>query len=86
MSEQAFIQCRDGCGALVRPDDNGDAPGWTLLAIAGGWRCGACTRALDKAARIAGLNEDSPDNLPPDSRGALPKETASTITPPVRIR
>lgn len=76
-----MINCRDGCGAETT-DDGGS---FTFLAIAGGWRCGACVRKLLETSALVGVDGETTDKLDPKSRGALPKETASTISPPSRI-
>lgn len=78
------MNCRDNCGREVADEDDAMQAGWTLLAVAGGYRCGTCSRTLREASFITGdLNPDFVDTLPADSRGALPKETASTIFPSV---
>lgn len=78
------IRCRDRCGRSVADDAAALQAGWSSLSIAGGWRCGACTSTLAAAGRIVGADLQTEDGLPPDSRGALPKETASTILPPAK--
>lgn len=85
------ICCRDGCGLEViganyaeAEKKAGDA-GWAYQHIrGGGYRCGACERALLAAQTLAGAPaaEAFVDRVPRHSRGALPKETASTILPP----
>jgi hypothetical protein len=77
------IRCRDACGAVVHDEQQAEDSAWSLLAISNAWRCPACDRALRQAAQIVGTEGITPDTLPPASRGALPKETASTIAPPV---
>jgi hypothetical protein len=77
------IRCRSQCGASVSDDDAALRAGWSYLQITAGWRCGACNRALIAARDIVGGQGGfSADPLPPDSRGALPRETASSILPP----
>ena len=77
------MNCRDMCGASVADQDAAMQAGWSYLHVAGGWRCGACTHTLALAARLQGTEAAyTPDPLPPHSRGALPKETASGILPP----
>lgn len=87
------IRCRDGCGLEVVAQTYADAEqkcndaGWSYQHIrGGGYRCGTCERALLGAQTIPGApaQEDFVDQVPPRSRGALPKETASTIVPPFR--
>lgn len=82
-----ILSCRDGCGATAEAASDAEAErlGWRLLAVAGGWRCGSCVGELLRAGQILGNSAPSEDVLPPTSRGALPKETASTITPPARL-
>ena len=79
------VACREGkaCGKEVASDDEAMQAGWTWLAVAGGWRCGDCVRSLRQAGAIAGTDGQTEDLLDPKSRGALPKETASGILPPV---
>ena len=77
------IACGDACGAeLTTPVTEVDRIPWLWLPVANKYRCGACQRALQTASSIEGV-EQHPfvDNVPKDSRGALPKETASTISP-----
>jgi len=78
--------CRDECGAGVADDEAALAAGWSYLSIRAAWRCGPCANALAAAAQI-GPGTQAPsvfvDALPPGSRGALRKETASTIAAPV---
>lgn len=84
MLTQDPTACRDQCGAQVADDDAAIAAGWSCLSIAGGWRCGPCSRALALAAGVVGTPGAAfVDPLPPHSRGALPRETASTIAPSV---
>lgn len=74
------MNCRDQCGASVADEEGAGRAGWSCLSIAGGWRCGPCSSALAIAAAIAGAPDGGfVDPLPKDSRGALPRETASTI-------
>lgn len=91
MSAAIELRCRDACGAVVRgtapPDTREDlasSAGWTLLGVAGGYRCGACWRALREAGGYVGTQSTEPfvDTVPLTSRGALPKATAATIQPP----
>jgi len=80
-----LIRCHDACGATITVLEPHEAiaAGWHHLSITGSWRCGPCARALGYAAQIVGTEGGySPDPLPPTSRGALPKETASSILPP----
>ena len=78
------LSCRDECGASVDDEDGAMAAGWSYLSIRAAWRCGACARALLEAARIQGSERAGfVDQLPPVSRGALRKETASSIAVPV---
>ena len=81
MSGQA-IRCRDQCGAEVADEGAAERAGWSCLQTTGGWRCGPCAGALYRASRMRGTDGHTPDTLPPASRGALPRETASTITAP----
>jgi hypothetical protein len=76
------IRCRDECGASQPDVLEAVQAGWTNLQIAGGWRCGACCRALAAVAGIPGAGTATGDLLPPTSIGALKRETASTISPP----
>lgn len=79
------LMCRDECGASVADDERALAAGWSYLSIRGAWRCGSCAHALSAAYQITGTPAPSGfvDPLPPASRGALRKETASTIAAPV---
>lgn len=79
------IACRDECGARVADDESALAAGWSYQSIRGAWRCGACAYALSAAYQITGTPAPTEfvDPLPPGSRGALRKETASTIAAPV---
>lgn len=73
-----MISCSAGCKRQV--EDPAQA-GWWFLEISSRWRCGACDRELRAASEITGMHGDSGDALSKDSRGALSKETASTILP-----
>lgn len=79
------IGCRDSCGREVRGfEEDALLVGWHYLDITKNWRCPDCTRALGAAQNIVGTEGGyAPDPLPPTSRGALAKETASSIYPPV---
>ncbi len=71
------IPCSAGC---KRSEVDPLAAGWEQLPITGWWRCGTCTRELTAASSLVGMNpEPFVDPLPADSRGALPRETASSI-------
>lgn len=71
------IPCSAGC---KRAELDPGAAGWSQLEITGWWRCGACTRELHAASSLVGMNpEPFVDALPADSRGALPRETATSI-------
>lgn len=85
MSDDPTVRCRDRCGRSQPNEDAALQAGWSWLSIAGGWRCGPCGGALAAAARLRGPDELPRDALPPDSRGALTRETASSITPPAKI-
>lgn len=78
-----MLKCRDGCGAAVEDESGAEAAGWSYLSIRAAWRCGPCARELYAASTLVGPPA-APfvDTLPPDSRGALRKETASTIAAP----
>ena len=78
------VACREGeaCGKEVASEDEAMQAGWSWLAVAGGWRCGDCVQILLQAGAIVGTGGQTEDKLDPTSRGALPKETASSITPP----
>lgn len=58
------LGCSDGCGATTPDDVAAMQAGWSFLVISARWRCGPGS---------------TPDTLPADSRGALPKATAHTI-------
>lgn len=90
MKELLTLRCRDACGAQLQGDQPTEVElaqdhGWTWLGVAGGYRCGACWRALDAASRLDGVPPPDTfvDPLPPTSIGALSKVTAESITPPV---
>lgn len=78
----AAITCRGQCGATAATDDEAMHRGWSFLQITGGWRCGRCEGELLAAGRLVGTDDQTADELPPDSRGALPRETASGIVAP----
>lgn len=71
--------CTSACG---RTADNPLQAGWAYLDITRQWRCPDCVQELHAAGSMVGQGVDAGDPLPPDFRGALPKETASTIYPP----
>lgn len=87
------LRCRDNCGAAVIEGEGVEnivemvalRQGWTLLPVAGGWRCGECWRKLNRAAQLEGAAATAlfVDKLPASSIGALKKPTADTIVPPV---
>lgn len=78
-----MIGCRGLCGAELKDEDAATKAGWSYLQITAGWRCGSCDRELFAASKLVGINGTSSEDLiPSTSRGALPKETASTILPP----
>jgi hypothetical protein len=75
-----LIACIDLCGLRV---ENPVAAGWNYLEMQRRFRCGGCARLLILAREIPGTAaEEFTDPLPSTSRGALPKETASTIAAP----
>lgn len=76
------ISCTDGCGATVEDEKAAGELGWAWLSIRGGYRCGPCDHALYAANKIVSTAGVTADELPADSRGALKKETASTIAAP----
>ena len=79
----AKVGCRDGCGRSYATEEEPTQQGWSWLPIVRGWRCPECRRALEAARSIEPLAAgEFLDPLPPTSRGALPKETASTIVAP----
>ena len=78
-----IIGCRDECGASFTVEPGDAFPGdWRYLEASKAWRCPTCHRALAAMACAEGTGTPTVDTLPPDSRGALPKETASGIVPP----
>jgi hypothetical protein len=80
---QPRIACNAGCGVTVADDAEAETRGWSWLMVARGWRCRACIRALTAASGLPGTPARTfVDAVPADSRGALRKETATTITPP----
>lgn len=72
------VGCSDSCG--TQTDDPLQA-GWSFLVISTRWRCGPCAAALRRVVGIVGGPGSTADDLPNDSRGALPKATAHTILP-----
>ncbi len=72
------VGCSDSCGTQT---DDPMLAGWTFLVISTRWRCGPCAAALRRVVGIVGGPGSTADNLPNDSRGALPKATAHTILP-----
>jgi hypothetical protein len=82
---QPTIGCAVGCGRKWLADDI-EASGWDYLSISNRYRCIACTQELVAAREFVGTEGGySIDPLPPTSRGALRKETASSITAPAKI-
>lgn len=75
------VSCRGECGKTHPDEAAAEHAGWNYLWITKGWRCGDCARALHAAGQMSGTDGMTQDTLPKDSRGALPKETASTILP-----
>jgi hypothetical protein len=75
------LGCSDSCGAQVPDDTAAMQAGWSFLVISTRWRCGPCAAALRRVVGIVGGPGSTADNLPNDSRGALPKATAHTILP-----
>lgn len=76
------INCRSGCGVTMADEAAAIQAGWWYLQITRGWRCPSCDRELLNASSLVGTADETTDTLDPNSRGALPKETASTILPP----
>lgn len=76
------ISCRGACGKKVADPEAAGAAGWVYLQITRGYRCPDCEEDLRKASALVGMGDGAIQDLPPDSRGALPKETASGILPP----
>jgi hypothetical protein len=76
------LGCNDECGNVVSDEDAALQAGWSRLQITGRWRCGRCAAALIAARNMNGAAGETQDTLPKDSRGALRKETASSIAPP----
>ena len=76
------IVCIGQCGKSWADADEAEKAGIEFFAVARGYRCGQCSRALALSAQLA-RQAESPfrDELPSGSRGALPKETAYTIIP-----
>lgn len=95
MSAQAqFVPCRDGCGAEVEFADGVTlneaaeelrAKGWVWMASVGRWRCDACANRLSTVTAQLAADPTFADRLDPRSRGALPRNTAVTILPPVDV-
>lgn len=79
------LSCLGGCGKSWADQDEATIAGSEFLAVARAWRCGACTRELLQVSIIRGEHGYSGDDLPKDSRGALPKNTSATIVEP-RVR
>jgi hypothetical protein len=83
VAKPVYISCSGGCKKTWLANDI-DKSGWSLLEISGRYRCPTCTHLLHGVSFIPGTRPgDFIDKVPPNSRGALPKETASTISPPV---
>lgn len=76
------IGCRGGCDAKQADEEAAARAGWRYLEITKGWRCGACDHTLVAASTIVGSGDCSGDPLAPHDRGALARETASTILAP----
>lgn len=82
VTPEPAIRCRDECGRSVVDDAAAVQAAWSWLDMTRTWRCPACWRALNEAGQIVGTAGASSDELDPTSRGALRKETASTIAAP----
>jgi hypothetical protein len=76
-----MIKCNEDCGATKDDVTQAEDAGW-FLPVARIFRCIACQRTMAEAGRLVGQGQPTADQLPPDSRGALPKATGHTITPP----
>lgn len=94
MSTTQFVSCRDGCGAEVEfPDATTlaeaaaalTAKGWVWLSSVGRWRCDGCANRLTTVVAQLEADPTFADRLDPRSRGALPRNTAVTIVPPVNV-
>ena len=91
--EPIVLLCRDACGNKivegVGPENTVEQlamrQGWSLLAIAQGWRCPKCARMLDIASKFPGTAPRTMfvDTVPAISRGALPRATFDSIAAPV---
>lgn len=88
------VNCRDGCGTYVEFSDNANletaateltAAGWGWLSSVSRWRCPGCIERLNTVTAALAADPDFADKLDPRSRGALPRNTASTILPPVNV-
>lgn len=77
------ISCSTGCKRTVEDEVGASTAGWEYLSISARWRCPTCYRELRAAASIVGGTKQAADTIvDPKSRGALRRETASTILPP----
>ena len=94
MSHAQFVPCRDGCGTEVEfaagttlheATEALNARGWVWLASVGRWRCQACAERLTTVRAQLAADPTFADRLDPRSRGALPRNTAVTIVPPVNV-
>jgi hypothetical protein len=89
-----FVPCRDGCGTEVEfpagvtlheAAEQLTAKGWVWLASVARWRCPACANRLNTVKAQLAADPTFADRLDPRSRGALPRNTAVTIVPPVNV-
>ena len=76
-----MIPCSAGCKRQVADEDAATAASWDYLSITARWRCPTCWRELRAAQSFTGVEGQTADNLAPGDRGAIRKETASTILP-----
>lgn len=94
MSDVQVVNCRDSCGAAVGfPSETSmeeartslTEAGWVWLDSAFRWRCPTCSRKLSEVTAAQVSDPAFVDEIAPRSRGALPKNTAETIKPPVDV-
>lgn len=81
-TDDLSVACVGGCKRTVPDMEAASHAGWRYLEIQNRWRCPECNRELRAAQQITGHDQPTVDELDPTSRGALRKETASTISPP----
>lgn len=79
---QPRVSCFGGCGKSYAGEDEAAKAGCLWLPVARAWRCMSCVNELLEVSKTTGRGTETIDNLSVHDRGALAKETASTIVEP----